>query len=82
VRKIEPELWRGTFAAIVYDRFRTAAVHGFGPMDGISFDLTTFQGQPVPDIDFSMLHDCLKKVVAVARERSEKTGKWFGHDYK
>lgn len=82
VGDIKRELWRGTFAAIVYDRFRAAAVHGFGPMDGITFDRTTFQGQPVPDIDFSMMHDCLKRVVDVARELSEKTGRWFGHDYE
>ena len=75
------ELWRGTFAAIVYDQFRIASVHGFGPPEGVTFDGTTFQGQPVPTIDFSMVHDCLKKIVAVAREFSEKTGKWFGHDY-
>ena len=79
---IKRELWRGTFAAIVYDRFRIAAVHGFGPPDGTTFDRTTFQGQPVPAIDFSMVHDCLKRVVAVAKELSEKTGRWFGHDYE
>ena len=79
---IKRELWRGTFAAIIYDRFRIAAVHSFGPPDGTTFDRTTFQGQPVPAIDFSIVHDCLKRVVAVAKELSEKTGRWFGHDYE
>lgn len=79
---IKRELWRGTFAAIVYDRFRIAAVHGFGPPDGTTFDRTTFRGQPIPPIDFSMVHDCLKRVIAVAKELSERTGRWFGHDYK
>jgi len=78
---IKRELWRGTFAAIVYNRFRIPAVHGFGPPDGTTFDLTTFQGQPVPAINFSMVHDCLKRVVAAAKELSEQTGRWFGHDY-
>jgi hypothetical protein len=82
MEQIKQELWRGTFAAIVYDRFRIAAVHGFGPPDGTTFDRTTFQGQPVPAIDFSMVHDCLKRVITVAKELSEKTGRWFGHDYK
>jgi hypothetical protein len=75
------EIWRGTFAAIIYDRFRIPAVHDFGPPDWTTFDNTTFQGQPVPGIDFFMVHDCLKKVVGVAREISIKTGKFFGHNY-
>jgi hypothetical protein len=79
---IKRELWRGTFAAIVYDQFRISAVHGFGPPDGTTFNSTTFWGQPVPVIDFSMVHDCLKRVVAAAKELSEKTGRWFGHDYE
>ena len=82
VRDIKRELWRGTFAAIVYDRFRVASVHVFGPPDGTTFDGTTFQGQPVPAIDFFMVHDCLKRIIAVARKLSQETGKWFGHDYE
>ena len=78
---IKMELWRGTFAAIVYDRFRIPAVHGFGPPDGTTFDRTMFQGQPVPAINFSMVHDCLKRIVAADRELSEQTGRFFGHDY-
>jgi len=76
------ELWRGTFAAIVYERFRIAAVHRFGPPDGTTFDGSTFQGEPVPAIDFFMVHDCLNKIIGVARESSQKTGKLFGHDYE
>jgi hypothetical protein len=79
---IKRELWRVTFAAIVYDQFRVASVHSFGPPDGTTFDGTTFQGQPVPTIDFFMVYDSLKKIITAAREVSQKTGKWFGHDYK
>jgi hypothetical protein len=79
---VKRELWRGTFASVVYDRFRVAAVHGFGPPDGTTFNHTTFKGQPVPPIDFSIVHDCLKRVIAFSRELSAKTGKWFGHDFK
>jgi hypothetical protein len=79
---VSKELWRGTFAAIIYDRFRVAAVHGFGPPDGTTFDDTTFQGTPVPPIDFFMVHDCLKRIVGVAGELSKKSIKWFGHDYE
>lgn len=79
---IKRELWRGTFAAIIYDRFRVAAVHGFGPSDAITFDETTFHGKPVPEIDFFMVLRSLKRIIGVAREKSEQTGKWFGHDFK
>jgi len=79
---IKRELWRGTFAAIIYDQFRIASVHGFGPPDGITFDGTTFRGQPVPAIDFAMVYVCLKRIVFVVKELSEKTGRWFGHDYE
>lgn len=82
VHDIEREIWRGTFAAIVYDRFRVASIHGFGPPDATTFDGTTFQDQPVPVIDFFMVHDCLKRIVGVARELSKETGKWFGHDFE
>lgn len=77
---IRRELWRGTFAAIVYNRFRIAAAHGFGPPDGTTFNGTTFQGKPIPRIDFFMVHDCLEKILAVARAISADSGKWFGHD--
>jgi hypothetical protein len=82
VHDIEREIWRATFAAIVYDRFRIASIHGFGPPDGTTFDGVTFQDQAVPAIDFFMVYDCLKRIIGVGRELSEETGKWFGHDYE
>jgi hypothetical protein len=81
VELIKNELWRGSFAAIVYDQFRVAAVHSFGP-PGTTFSNTTFKGKPVPQIDFSMVRDCLRRITDVARARSEKSCKWFGHDYE
>jgi hypothetical protein len=82
IQKVKRVFWQGSFAAIVYDRFRVDAVHGFGPPNGITFDQTTFQGNPVPVIDFKMVHDCLKRVVAVCKQVSKQSGKFFGHDYK
>jgi hypothetical protein len=79
---VRPELWRGSFGAIIYDRFRVASVHGFGSPDATTFDDTTFQDQPVPAIDFIMVHNCLTKIIGVVRELSERTGKWFGHDFE
>ena len=82
MENIRKEIWRGTFAAIVYERFRNPSVHAFGPSDGITFDNTTFKGQPVPSIEFSMLYNCLKRIIAAAKEKSLRTEKWFGHDYE
>ena len=79
---IKKEMWRGTFAAIVYERFRNPSVHAFGPSAGITFDNTTFKGQPVPSIEFSMLYNCLKRIMAAAKEKSLSTEKWFGHDFE
>jgi hypothetical protein len=81
-RDIEQQLWRGTFGAIVYERFRVASVHSFGPPDGTTFDNMEFQGCPVPAIDFRMVHDALKRIIIVAKNLSERSGKWFGHDYE
>ncbi len=79
---VRKEFWRGTFAAIIYSRFRVSAVHGFGPPDGTTFDLTTFKGKSVPAIDFFMVHGCLKRIIGVTRDISKNSGKWFGHDFK
>lgn len=78
---VEKELWRGTFAAIVYAQVRIPSVHGFGPPNGITFDNTTFKGQQVPSIEFTMLQNSLKRIAAVAKETSMNSKKWFGHDY-
>lgn len=77
--RLKSHLWRGTLAAIVYSWIRSPAVHEFGALD-VSFDNTTFQGLQVPTIHFLMLHDCLKRIANVAREKSLSTKKWFGHD--
>ena len=82
LQDVKREIWRGTFASVVYDQFRVASVHAFGPPDSTTFDGTTFEDKPVPNIDFFMVHDCLKKIIAAARRVSVETGKWFGHDYK
>jgi hypothetical protein len=79
---VRKEIWRGTYAAIIYSQFRVSAVHRFGPPNGTTFDLTTFQGKPVPAIDFSMVHGCLKRIIGVARDISKNSGKWFGHDFE
>ncbi|MCJ7811345.1 MAG: hypothetical protein MUP62_04040 [Dehalococcoidia bacterium] len=79
---VQKELWRGTFAAIIYSQVRIPAVHGFGPSDGITFDKWTFKGQQVPAIEFTMLKNSLKRIADVAKGKSLNSKKWFGHDYE
>jgi hypothetical protein len=80
--KIKQELWRGTYAAIIYNEVRIPSVHGFGTADGITFDKTTFKGQPAPPIEFPLLYGCLKDIEFRVRNLSLSTEKWFGHDFE
>jgi len=82
LENIKEELWRGTYAAIIYHEVRIPSVHGFGTADGITFDNTTFKGQPAPPIEFPMLYKCLKRIEREVRNISLSTEKWFGHDYE
>ncbi len=82
IENIKKELWRGTYAAIVYVKFRNPAVHEFGPPSGTTFQNTLFKGQQVPAIDFKMLYTSLKLIAAIAQGKSITSKKWFGHDYE
>ena len=82
LEKIKEGLWRGTYAAIIYNKVRIPSVHGFGTADGITFDNTTFKDQPVPPIEFPMLYGFLKGIESELRKLSLNTEKWFGHDYE
>ena len=82
LEKIKEELWRGTYAAIIYSRMRVPSVHGLGTADGITFDNTTFKDQPVPPIEFPMLYEFIKGIEPELRRLSLETEKWFGHDYE
>ena len=80
--KIRNELWRGTYAAIIYNEVRIPSVHGFGSADGITFDNTTFKGESVPPIEFPMLYEFVKRIVSKLKTLSLTTEKWFGHDFE
>ena len=77
---IEAELWRGSIANVAYTRLRNPSIHSFRRAAEVSFDLTTYKGQPVQPITFRRLHQSLLGIVAEARARSMATGKWFGND--
>ena len=77
---LEAELWRGSIANVVYTRLRNPSVHNFRRAAEVSFDPTTYQGQPVQPITFSRLHDALMRLIAEARRRSMANNQWFGND--
>ncbi len=74
------ELWRGTIASVVYARLRNPSVHSFRRAAEISFDSTTYRGQPARPITFRRLHEALLKIIAEARARSMANDQWFGDD--
>ena len=75
---LKDEMWRGSVAKAVYDRVRSQNVHWLGSADGLVFDGYTYQGSPLPRVDFPMLHKALKEIVEHARNISVNTDKWFG----
>jgi hypothetical protein len=74
-------VWMGTLAAIVYMQLRIPYVHRGGGSSGVVFSNTFFRGNPVPQLDYETLLKAFRAIVDVARSISEKSGKWFGHDF-
>jgi hypothetical protein len=73
----EKELWRSTLAKAAYDWLRNKFIHTLRGYGGLSFDGTTYQGKPIPDIGFSTIYDALLHIVQYARLVSERSGKLF-----
>lgn len=71
----------GTVASVAYTRLRNPTAHRGRAPDFISFDRTTLNGEPVPDVGFPILSAGLKCALDSSRKLSLSTGKWFGHDY-
>jgi len=80
LEKLSQNLWRGTIAAIAYDRIRSELVHRLGAVD-VSFSNMTFEGHALPNIDFELLYSPLMHVFVYVKELSLSSGKWFGHDF-
>jgi len=77
---LEAELWRGTIANIAYTRLRNPSVHNFRRAAKLSFDNTTYQGQPARALTFGRLHQALLGLVGEAESRSIANNQWFGND--
>lgn len=73
---LEREIWRGTIAAVAYDRMRNSAVHALGASPR-SFDSTRYAGKPAQPLDLPRLQRAARDLAAEARRRPEATGDWF-----
>lgn len=78
--KVKEELWRTTMAAIAYFRLRNPSIHSFGAGPDISFSNTTYQGSPVPVLDFHRLYKIALNLHSELHRRSDATGQLFGKD--
>jgi len=81
-KMLRQNLWRGSLAALAYERIRSQLVHNLGTGHSISFDRTSFRGQAVPELDFQMLYRALGQILQAARQLSVASGTWYGHDFK
>ncbi len=75
---LEREVWRGTIAALTYGEVRGRLVHSLGAGIPISFDQSTWRGNPAPPIDFQLLYGVLGRIFAYAKQISLSTNKFFG----
>ena len=73
---LNDNLFKGTMAAISYDRIRNDLVHDISTSN-LTFKETTFDGKPVPDMNFDLLYPALMKIFDSFKEISLKTNRWY-----
>jgi hypothetical protein len=61
-RLLAGQVWRGTLAAVAYDRFRNPLVHDLHAPTDLPLDNLTFRGAPVPSITFAVLYRALRRI--------------------
>jgi len=65
-----------TIAAISYELVRSELVHDLSAAP-VSFSETTFNGKPIPRLDFQLLYGALQSVFADEKRQSIETNKWY-----
>lgn len=78
VKWMESEIWRGTVANAVHARIRSLNIHNLGSAGGLSFSKTSYAGNAVPDVDFDMLLNALRRIADHAGKISFDADAWFG----
>jgi len=73
---LNDNLFKGTMAAISYDRIRSDLVHDISTSK-LTFSETTFEGKQVPDMNFRLFFSALIKIFKNLKERSLETNTWY-----
>ena len=73
---LNDNLFKGTMAAISYERVRSELVHDISTSN-LTFNETKFDGNPVPDMNFELLYPALMNIFRGLKEISLKTNKWY-----
>lgn len=72
----EDNLFKGTISAVTYDLVRNELVHDVSA-GTVTFSETTINGNPVPDLDFKLLHPALRNVFEFVKSESIGNNKWY-----
>ena len=75
-------LWKGSVAAIAYNRVRSPFVHELRGYGAVIVGSTNTNGAHEVSLAFPLLHRVLTRLLATMRARSDDSVKWFGHDYR
>ena len=79
-KNLQPHLWRGTIASMLYTNVRSEAVHSFPPVN-VVFRVSVFKGEPIGDLNYKSVGPAAKAVLAACHDISFSTGKYYGHDF-
>jgi hypothetical protein len=72
----QDNFFKCTIAAISYERVRSELVHDISA-GSLSFSETTFNGAPVPNLDFDLLYRALLNIFECGKSRSIETNTWY-----
>ncbi len=78
-KTLKSECWRATLAAIAYYSLRNPSVHSFGALE-LSFSSTTYRGENIEGMGFTVLHKIVKNLHEELHRRSLANIQWFGND--
>jgi len=73
---LNDNLFKGTMAAISYERVRSELVHDISTSN-LTFNETKVYGKPVPDLNFKLLYPALLNIFRRLKEISSRTNTWY-----
>ncbi len=73
---LRDNLFKGTIAAISYELVRSKLVHDIEAAD-VTFNETTINGNPVPDLNFELLYPALLNIFLRLKDKSLEANIWY-----